>query len=568
MAEYGKGMDSKNPDPQQIIKRCEALKSRRENWVDLWDEVAHFVLPTKAYFKNEQVKGRKRDDDLFDSTAISANQMLASGLHGALTAPSGRWFHIRFRDEEMNDNDEATTWLEDCINRMYKSIEESNFNSEVNELYLDLCCFGTAGMLIERANTRDTQAHLNFKTVHLSEISLSEDSDGRVDTIYRSLKMTARQIMQLWPAESGFDVGESIRQAMDNNKPDTEFELIHATYPREKILETGDLAPPAERPWASCWVAIKDKKLIMEDGYYEMPWVAPRWSKLSGDVYGFSPALIARADIRTLNEAKRFEMRAWEKSIDPPTLASYNGIIGDLRLDPGGLTYVRDVNAVRPFDSGAQWQVSQIKAQEMITNIRRAFFNDQLQLHDGPNMTATEVRARMELMQQILGPVVGRLQAEFLNPLVKRVFMTMFRAGEFIEPPSIVSESDANLDVEYVSPLARAQRMEEVFAIERWFQQLGTMAQINQDVLDVIDFDRIGRLLAKRIGVPAEAIRSEEEVQQMKAERQAQQQAMIQAQMQQQGIEQANQAAQVAKTGGEAGDDQMAAVAAAMSEAA
>ena len=94
------------------------------------------------------------------------------------------------------------------------------------------------------------------------------------------------------------------------------------------------------------------------------------------------------------------------------------------------------------------------------------------------------------------------------------------------------------------------------------------MAQINQDVLDVIDFDSIGRLLAKRIGVPAEAIRSEEEVQQMKAERQAQQQAMMQAQMQQQGIEQANQAAQVAKTGGEAGDDQMAAVAAAMGQAA
>ena len=565
MATYGEGM---KPDPQQIIKRCEALKRKRENWEHLWDEVAHFVLPTKAYFKEDSVKGRKRDDDLFDSTAISSNQMLASGLHGALTAPSGRWFHIRFRDEGMNDDDEATTWLEDCINRMYKSLEESNFNSEVNELYLDLCCFGTAGMLIERANAKDTQVHLNFKTVHLSELALAEDSDGMVDTIYRKQKMSARQIMQLWPKDSGFDVGESIRQAIENNKPDQEFELIHAVYPREKYLETGEMAPPAERPWASCWVNVKDKKIIQEDGYYEMPWVAPRWSKLSGDVYGFSPALIARADIRTLNEAKRFEMRAWEKSIDPPTLASYNGIIGDLRLDPGGLTYVRDVNAIRPFDSGAQWQVSQIKAQEMITNIRRAFFNDQLQLHDGPNMTATEVRARMELMQQILGPVVGRLQSEFLNPLVKRVFMTMFRAGEFNAPPESLMQENSNLDVEYVSPLARAQRMEEVFAIERWFQQLGTMAQVNPDVIDVIDFDKIGRLLAKRIGVPAEAIRSEDEVAMIKAQREAQQQAMMQQQMQQQGIEQANQAAQVAKTGGEAGADQMAAVAAAMEQAA
>ena len=174
----------------------------------------------------------------------------------------------------------------------------------------------------------------------------------------------------------------------------------------------------------------------------------------------------------------------------------------------------------------------------------------------------------MELMQQILGPVVGRLQSEFLNPLVKRVFMTMFRAGEFNAPPESLMQENSNLDVEYVSPLARAQRMEEVFAIERWFQQLGTMAQVNPDVIDVIDFDKIGRLLAKRIGVPAEAIRSEDEVAMIKAQREAQQQAMMQQQMQQQGIEQANQAAQVAKTGGEAGDDQMAAVAAAMEQAA
>ena len=145
--------------------------------------------------------------------------------------------------------------------------------------------------------------------------------------------------------------------------------------------------------------------------------------------------MMARADIRTLNAAKLFELRAWEKTIDPPTLASYNGIIGDLRLDPGGLTYVRDINGIKPMENGTQWQVSQIKSSELIVNIRRAFFNDQLQLHEGPNMTATEVRARMELMQQILGPVVGRLQSEFLNPLLQRVFMVMFRACLFKDPP-------------------------------------------------------------------------------------------------------------------------------------
>jgi len=563
---YGHVLDRKSlgkADAKHIIKRCNDLKNQRENWDNLWEEVAHFVLPTKTGFLKARTKGDKRNEGIYDSTATTALENLASGLHGALTAPSGRWFHVRFRDEELNNNDEAVTWLEDCTDRIYKSLDESNFNSEVNELYLDLCCFGTAAMLVERSHKRsddaDTDNTINFRTVHLSEVTISEDFDGFVDTVYRKLKLTARQAVQLWGDK--WDLGESIRTAMEQGKPDKEFEFIHAVYPRPDIpIVVEKMTPPQQRPFASVWVMVKDQKIIQDGGYYEFPWMVPRWSKLSGDVYGFSPALNARADIRTLNAAKQFEMRAWEKSIDPPTLSTYNGIIGDLRLDPGGLTYVRDVNGIKPFLSGSQWQVSQIKSGELIDNIMKAFHNDKLRLHEGPNMTATEVRARMELMQQILGPVVGRLQSEFLNPMISRIFLLMHRSNKFLPPPQSVIEYDSNLDIEYVSPLARAQRLEEVFAIERWFQQLGGMAQINPSVMDVVDFNKIGRLIAKRVGVPAEAMKSEEEIAREQKQRQQQQAAMQQQMMQQQGLEQAGQAADVAGAIDEVGPDQVGAV--------
>ena len=437
---------------------------------------------------------------------------------------------------------------------MYKAIEESNFNSEINEVYLDLCCFGTSALLVEPATQEDK---FNFKTVHLSEVAVAEDVDGKIDTVYRKLKFSARQATQLWP---DVDLGDAIKHAMQT-KPYKEFEFIHAVYPRPDIPETGELTQPELRPWASCWVAVKDRKMIEEGGYYENPWMVPRWSKLSADVYGFSPAMMARADNRTLNAAKLFEMRAWEKSIDPPTLANYNGIIGDLRLDPGGLTYVRDINGIRPFENGAQWQVSQIKSSELITNIRRAFFNDQLQLHEGPNMTATEVRARMELMQQILGPVVGRLQSELLNPLVQRLFMIMFRNGQFMEPPTELMEGGNKLDVEYVSPLARAQRMEEVFAVERWFNQLMQMAQADPTVMDIIDFGSVGRMLGKRLGVPADAMKSEEEIEQIMIQRQQAAEAQQAMAAQQATLEQAGASAEVAGIVGEVGPENAEAVA-------
>ncbi len=563
---YGHVLDRKSlgaADAKHIIRRCEELKEDRKNWDLLWEEIAHFVLPTKGGFHQKKNKGDRLTDGIFDSTAPTALENLASGLHGALTAPSGRWFHVRYRDEELNNDDEAVEWLEDCTDRIYKAFEESNFNSEVNELYLDLCCFGTAAMLVERSHKRSDEAdvdnQMNFRTVHLSEISISEDFDGFVDTVYRKLKLTARQAVQLWGDK--WDLGDSIKNAMEQNKPDKVFEFIHAVYPRPDIPVVVDVSVPKnKRPWASVWVNVKDQKVVQDGGYFEFPWMVPRWSKLSGDVYGFSPALMARADIRTLNAAKQFEMRAWEKSIDPPTLSTYNGIIGDLRLDPGGLTYVRDVNGIRAFNNEAQWQVSQIKSAELVENIMKAFHNDKLRLHEGPNMTATEVRARMELMQQILGPVVGRLQSELLNPLIGRVFMLMHRSNKFLEAPMSVQQGGSNLDIEYVSPLARAQRLEEVFAIERWFGQLGGMAQVNPSVMDVVDFNKIGRLIAKRVGVPAEAMRSEEEVAREQQERQQQQQQMQQAMQQQQGLEQAGQAAQVASAIDETGPEQVGAV--------
>ena len=175
-------------------------------------------------------------------------------------------------------------------------------------------------------------------------------------------------------------------------------------------------------------------------------------------------------------------------------------------------------------------------------------------------MTATEVRARMELMQQILGPVVGRLQSELLNPLIGRVFMLMHRSNKFTPPPEIVMQYGPNLDIEYVSPLARAQRLEEVFAIERWYGQIAGMAQADPSIMDVVDFDKIGRLIAKRVGVPAEAMRSDEEVAQIQKQRQQQQQAMQQAMQQQQTMESAGQAAGVAGAINEAGTDQVDAV--------
>ena len=112
--------------------------------------------------------------------------------------------------------------------------------------------------------------------------------------------------------------------------------------------------------------------------------------------------------------------------------------------------------------------------------------------------------------------------------------------------PQIVKENQGELDVEYVGALARWQKMNEVNATERWLAQLSQMAAVSQDVLDVVDFEQVARNNAKQMGVPAEVLRSEQEVKEIRDTRNAQQEQM-------QKMEQAQAMASAMKDGADAG---------------
>ncbi len=515
----------------QILKRYESLKGDRANWDRDWEDVALYVMPNRADFITKRTKGdRSRTNKLYDSTAVHANSLLAASLHTALTSPSSPWFSLRFRDDMLNESDEAAEWLEDSTDRMFDALADSNFNTEVNELYLDLGAFGTGCLFLEEGDP-DASAWggFRFDTVHLSNVCISESAEGMVDTVYRKFELTARAAATRWMNADMPKVMAALEKS-----PDKRFEFLHCVSPADDKggYAAGNVAMPEDRPFIEKYICIPDRMVVEEGGYYELPYFIPRWSKTSGEAWGFSPGLIARADIVTLNEAKRLELTGWEKSIDPPYMAGRNAILNNLHLEPGGLTIVRDINELKVLEHGTRWDVSQIKSEELRQSIRNMFYTDQLQLPDRPNATATEVTIRYESMQRLLGATLGRLQSELLTPMVERMFYIMYRTQQFLPPPDILVEAaGSDLDVEYVSPLARAQKMGDVQAIEQWVGALTAMAQLNPEVLDVIDFDAVAYKLADRHGVPADVRKGEDEIEQQRQQRAEAQQQQAQMQM-------------------------------------
>ena len=512
-----------------IRKRLDKLEADRGTWESHWQEILDYVMPRKAEITFLRSRGEKRTEVLFDSTAITANNLLAASLQGTLTSPSLPWFSLKLRDDDANKVRDVQIWLEDTARRMYAVFNESNFNTEVHEMYLDLCSVGTSAIFVEEANEGFLQGGLHFNTLHIAEYFIQENSTGRVDTLYRKYKMTARQAVQ----EFGEDnVGTKIKEAV-KAKPDTRFNFIHAVEPTQDYERSVGMKSKTKLPFHSCHVCFEDKMVVRVGGYNEFPYLVPRWSKATGEIFGRSPSYNALPDIKTLNKAVEIGLKAWAKAIDPPLLVTDDGVIGRVRMTPGGITVVRSDTAIKPLQIGSNWQITDLKENQLRTAIRQAYYSDQLQLQEGPQMTATEVQVRYELMQRLLGPTLGRFQTEFLNPLIERVFGIMLRSNALTPRPSEMEGMD--MDIEYVGPLARSQRMEEAIAVERLYQLAMQVVQVDPTIMDVIDHEQAIRIRATLLGVPKTVLRGEDEVAEIREQRAAaQQQAQEQAMAQQQ----------------------------------
>jgi hypothetical protein len=115
-------------------------------------------------------------------------------------------------------------------------------------------------------------------------------------------------------------------------------------------------------------------------------------------------------------------------------------------------------------------------------------------------------------MQRLLGPTLGRLQSDYLDPLVQRTFNILYRAGQLGEPPEVVFESSGELDIIYTGPLVRAQRADIAQGVTRWVATLAELSEVRNDVLDIPDWDAIARELGSLEGVPAKLMRSNTEI--------------------------------------------------------
>lgn len=502
-------------DGKQLIKRWERLSDARRTWDNTYQELATYILPRRANITVVRTPGVKQTERLYDGTAIHANELLAASLAGSLTSGADRWFSLKMSMAELNDDSEVAQWLDDVADRIYLGLNQSNFSAEGHEVYLDIGGFGTGCLFCLEAPIRKPGFNgFTFAASPIGSYCIAEDGQGKVDTVMRKIQMSILAAANRWGVDK---LSEQVQQKYAHeDKRDEMISIIHAAYPRG--AGRGYLS--TRMPYASCYVELETKHCISEGGFHEFPAMVPRWAKSSGEVYGRGPGFTALPDIRTLNKSVELKLKALAKAIDPPLMVRDDGVIGRVSVAPAALTTVRDMESIAPMINGTKFDVVEMEEERLKQSIQNAFYSDLIKISEKSYMTATEVESTIELMHRYLGPTIGRLESEYLQPLINRCFGILYRAGALPPVPQAIMESgNTDIDVEYEGPLARAQRGGMLLSIQKAYNLIMPISQMQPELIDVFDPGKVGRYIGKGAGVPMQLMRSDKDVAKVQAAR-------------------------------------------------
>jgi len=321
--------------------------------------------------------------------------------------------------------------------------------------------------------------------------------------------------------------------------------VVHAIYPREYRGEADNLIKlDVEKPFASVYLfcgesqssgsissSMAPQVVLREGGFDFKHFEAWRFRKVAGMTYGTSPAIDARYDLKMLNVSSKAMADTEQMNARPPIYTDL-GMKGRLRIAPGGVTYGIGGNKPEPIFQGTNYQISMEGIERRARVIREHFKTDffmaisQLQ-KSSRDRTATEIMEIKSESAAVLGSIVGRVQSEFLHPLVENTIRMEAQAGRLPVPPEGI-DKNINLNLSFIGPLAQAQRKYLVKqGLEAGITAVGNMAGLFQDptLLMNVDKNYAARKLMIVSGYPQEGLvdqKDAEDAQEAYAQGQAQ----------------------------------------------
>lgn len=533
-------MDSRARD---VLRLGDAKFSQRRGVDNLWQELALNFFPKRAIFTEKRDDGAEYSDHLYSSYPPLARRELGNMIDEFLFPD--RFFSIHVDDEELDEGDEERRFLEHLTEIQHRAMTDQNANligarTQTNH---DFVTFGN-GVLKYTLNLDGDG--LLFRNYHLRDCAWSENAEGKVDCLHRNWNPTARQLKQHF----GNKVSKEVEKAMEKD-PEKEFECRHVVLPAR--LYQYKSKGGRSFPFVSLYVERGSQAVLEEVGMNYFCYVVPRWQTVSGSAIGTSMVTdVALPDGRTLQVCMRTLREAGESYVNPPLIAMADAIRNDIALYPGGIT-IADIEyderlgeVLRPITQNSSgFPIGLEIANALKEDIRNAFMLDKIQLPEITHqMTATEVRRRIQEHIRAAAPISKPVQNEYNHPLCSGVFDLLMENGAFplAQMPDSLQEKD--LTFKFRSPLDElAEQNEAELYLDNRDRILVPAAQFDPSLIEIVDLHESTRDALRSNGWKAKWFKPKEAVDEARQANMEKQQA---AEM----MQEAQAAGQIAEQGG------------------
>ena len=533
------------------LARLDVLSQRRTFIEKVWNDVSRTSFPTSesmlrlgsatstarnANFYDDPI-GSQRTKSIYDSVGIVASERLSSGLESLITPQAERWHSFASSadyDDDVYDSAEAQEWMDKLRDYLFECRydPQSGFPLSNQRCIRSMVGFGQGVMFVEEAFTRLANGRsmpIVYQYIPLAECYLDTNDQGVHDTLYRLFSLTALQLYKKF----GDKVSNVTKNLADKaNTADTMVEVVHCVHPageysKESSQNNGSEYKPDTkakgRRWVSRYIEKANRHKIAEGGFFEFPFVVYPWAPIDGSAYAEGPAMLALAELKSLQAMGRDALLASQLGIRPPLASAYSPDV-PVNLNPGSV----NPKMVDP-------QTGRILIQPILPapnpslmfellNFRQMQVKDSMYLNlfqtmaNAPQMSATEAMIRAQEKGEFLGPTASRIQAA-LSRLVDREIAILERKGAFREGSKLAPPDDMRnktFNVRFSAPVDRLRKASDVVGIARTIEMTAQLAQIDPDVVDNIDADETFDIIRQRLGAPRKIMRKPEEVEEIR----------------------------------------------------
>lgn len=523
-------------------RRNASLSNEMRLQQPIWEDIRNFLAPRTARFPGEVVNDPKRQDlNIINTAPRLAVRTLPSGLQSGVTSPMRPWFRLSLPDPELSDFKDVKEWLYEVERRMRDVMARSNMYDRLKSNYHMLGTYGSSCLFVDE----DVDEVIRCHDFPIGSFKISTSAPGRVDSVYRDLRMRVRQLVEKFKDKAP----ERAKLEYAAGNYETLFDVVHVVEPNE-LYDPGSVKSGSKR-YCSVWLDMSvdaARSVMSYSGYDDLPALCPRWDVLGEDTWGTGCGEFALGDAKQLQHMEKRKLQGIDKNTNPPMLADASmrnqrttNLPGDTTYQNGLITgnaAYRPAYQVNPYITELR-EETQVVAGRIDDAFYKNLFMMVSEIADQPNITATQINTMREEKLLQLGPVLERLNNELLNPLINRVFNIMQRRGMLPPPPQHIQGMP--LHVEYISVLAQAQKALGIGNIERFVGFVNQMAEAQiaaqqpPTALDKIDVNKTIDAYADGVGVPPTMVASDEEVQAIQDKRNQQQQGAQAMQMAQQG---------------------------------